>query len=253
MFRKKIMEKTKRSIKRYWNWRSKSYGYDGDKSIKITRKWETILKDLVSDVPGRHALDIGTGRGQFAIYLARLGFNVTGIDLSESMISLAGKHALLHELNIDFQTGDAEKLNFKDNTFDVVVSRNLLWTLHDPEKALKEWRRVMKPGGTLVVSDGLWMNYTWKRIHKLAFNLIKRMFQNDGMISLLFFLSYAGLQKSLPFYEGICFKEAGILLQSARFKDIRSYDTSCFETNPYFKKKRINNREPVFFIAHAKS
>jgi len=43
------------------------------------------------------------------------------------------------------------------------------------------------------------------------------------------------------------------LLQSARFKDIRSYDTSCFDMNPYSGSKRPKNTEPSFFIAYAKS
>ena len=247
------MAGAKTLIKRYWNWRSKSYGYDEAKSIKIANKWEAILKELVSDTPGRHALDIGTGTGQFAFYLARSGFHVTGVDFSEDMISYASQYAFENELNIDFQTGDAEKLEFEDNTFDVVVSRNLLWTLPQPDNALKEWRRVMKPGGTLVVSDGFWMNYTWKRIHHLASKLLKGMFRNGNIISLRFFYSYARFQKTLPFYEGICFEQASQLLQSARFKDIRSYDTSCFDMNPYGGSKRPKNTEPSFFIAYAKS
>ncbi len=245
------MKEIKMSIQKYWDWRSKSYAYDTEKSMYISNKWELILKELVSGDSGRRALDIGTGRGQFAIYLARLGFDVTGVDLSENMIYQAGKYALSHNLNIDFKTGDAESLEFEDSTFDVVVSRNLLWTLAQPDKALCEWRRVMKRGGTLVVSDGLWMNYTWKRIHHLALNLVKRIFQRDSMLSFRFFCSYAPLQKSLPFYEGLRFEEAESLLKTARFKKIESYDTSCFEINPYFKKKRMNNIEPLFFIAYA--
>ncbi len=49
-------------------------------------------------------------------------------------------------LSIDFQTGDAEHLPFEANTFDVVVSRNLVWTLPAPETAMREWHRVLKPG-----------------------------------------------------------------------------------------------------------
>ncbi len=155
LFGKFIMEKVKTSINKYWNWRSKSYGYDADKSIKIANRWESVLKELVSDAPGTRALDIGIGRGQFAFHLARLGFVVTAIDLSEKMISHARKSTIAHKLNIVFQTGDAEKFKFEDNIFDVVVSRNLLWTLPNPDKALNEWRRVLSPGGTLVVSDHL--------------------------------------------------------------------------------------------------
>ena len=247
------MEKIKNSIQKYWNWRSRSYCFDKDKSIKTAESWESVLKDLVPGDPGKNAIDIGTGRGQFAVYLARLGFCVTGIDLSENMISQAKKHAKKNTLAIDFKIQDAEELKFNDNTFDVVVSRNLLWTLPDPYKAVKEWRRILKPGGTLVISDGFWMNYTWRRLHCFVFNLAKNIFRNDSMISARFFLSYAAFQKHLPFYEGICFEDADTLLQTARFKEIKSHDTSCFATNPYLKKKRMNNIEPLFFIASAKA
>jgi ubiquinone/menaquinone biosynthesis C-methylase UbiE len=244
------MEKIKTMIKKYWNWRSKSFLTD--RSVAIAKQWESILKELVSGSPGRLALDIGTGRGHFAVYLARLGFSVTGIDLSEKMISYARENATWRTLDIDFQTGDAEELDFDDNTFDVVVSRNLLWTLPSPDKALKEWRRVLKPGGILVVSDGFWMNYTWKSLHHLAFSLLKNKFGNGSMLSVRFYCCYAALQKSLPFYEGICFEEASMLLQTARFKDIQSYDISCFGMNPYSRKKRRKQTEPSFFIAYAK-
>lgn len=244
------MEKIKKTIKKYWNWRSESFLTD--RTVTISKQWEIILKELVSGSPGRLALDIGTGRGHFAVYLARLGFFVTGIDLSENMISYARQNAACHNLGIDFQTGDAEELEFEDNTFDVVVSRNLLWTLPSPDKALKEWRRVLKPGGTLVMSDGFWMNYTWKSLHHLAFSLLKNKFGNGSMLSVRFYCCYAFLQKSLPFYEGICFEKASMLLQTARFKDIKSYDISCFGINPYGLKKRTKKREPSFFIVHAK-
>jgi ubiquinone/menaquinone biosynthesis C-methylase UbiE len=241
------LEHIKTSIKRYWNWRSTSYITDN--SIGTANTWESILRELVEGASGGRALDIGTGRGQFAVYLARSGFNVTGIDLSEKMVFHARQNAMARKLNIDFQTGDAEKLEFDDSTFDVVVSRNLLWTLPDPGKAFMEWRRVMKPGGTLVVSDGFWMNYTWKRVHHLALKLLKGMFRKSSMVSACFFYNYASLQKSLPFYEGICFEHASMLLQAARFKEIRSYDTSW---NPYEGKNRIKDMMPSFFIAYAK-
>ncbi|WP_246556024.1 class I SAM-dependent methyltransferase [Desulfonema magnum] len=246
------MEKIKTSVKKYWNWRSKSFGYDTDKSVSLEGRWESVLRELVSGTSGRRALDIGTGTGQFAVYLARSGFDVTGIDISEEMISLARRHAMAHQLDIDFRTGDAEQPDFEDNTFDVVVSRNMLWTLPRPDKAIREWRRIMKPGGTLVVSDGLWMNTTWKRFHHLAFRVFRGIFRNGAMIPVRFFCTYANINKSLPFYEGLCFEDASRLLKTAAFNDIKSYDTSCFGENPYGAKNRTKKMAPPFFIAYAR-
>ncbi|MBT4484348.1 MAG: class I SAM-dependent methyltransferase, partial [Candidatus Latescibacteria bacterium] len=235
-------------IKNYWNWRSASYNYDVNKSITIANTWESILRELTPDSTGKRALDIGTGTGDFAVYLARLGCKVTGIDISEAMIHRAEQNPLAQQHTIDFRPGDAEELLFDSETFDIVVSRNLLWTLPHPEKALKEWRRVLKPDGILVISDGLWLNITWKRLHHLVYKLLKGGGRNGSLASLRFFLTYAFIQNMLPFYEGLCFDKARILLQNARFNNIESYDASCFGMNPYAGKNYKNSCSPNFFI-----
>jgi ubiquinone/menaquinone biosynthesis C-methylase UbiE len=246
------MDQKKRIIQKYWDWRSRTYLWDADKSWAISGKWETLLYHMVSGPPGRKAIDMGTGTGNFAVYLARLGFRVTGIDISERMIRKAKEHAENLNLNIDFQQQDAESLPFEDSAFDVVVSRNLLWTLPNPEKALEEWRRILKTPGALVVSDGMWSNTTWKRMHHLAFKIARGTFGNGSMVSLRFFCAYAGLQKRLPFYEGMLVADALNLLQNASFKKIKSYDTSHFETNPYGTRHAVQGAAPKFFIVQAK-
>jgi len=92
-------------------------------------------------------LDVGTGTGFLSLSLAEIGHEVVGIDLAEGMISSARKLADDRGLDLDLMVGDAESLDFDDDSFDVVVSRWVLWTLPDPEKAISEWMRVLKPGG----------------------------------------------------------------------------------------------------------
>lgn len=239
----------KRVIREYWNWRSASFGLDTDKSDAVAERWASVFRELTVDAPGRRALDVGTGTGQLAMYLAAGGFDVTAVDLSESMISHARRNASSRGLDIDFRTGDAESLGFEDNTFHVVVSRNLLWTLPNPEKAIFEWRRVLGPGGRLVISDGFWENTTWKRFHRLALKILKDRCRNGSRVSLRFFRSYAGLQTKLPFYEGISLTNAVRCLHRAGFQKIASYDTSRFETYPYGNGSR--KRVSPFFIAYA--
>lgn len=244
------MEKIKTSIREYWNWRSKSFGHDSDKSPAIANTWESVLRELVAETAGKRALDVGTGTGQLAMYLARNGFDVTGIDISEQMIARARQYAVESGLNIDFRIGDAEYPDFANDQFDVVVCRNLLWTLPRPENAIREWQRVIKPGGRLVISDGFWMNTTWSRIHKLAFKTLNGLFCKNGLIPLRFFCSYATVWKMLPYYEGLRVTDATRLLKKARFKDIGYYDTSCFDTYPY-RANRSKAASSPFFIAYA--
>ena len=245
------MDSRKQTIRKYWDWRSLSYPWDQDKSGSVSKTWESLLADLVAGPAGRHAIDMGTGTGQFAVYLARLGFRVIGIDISEKMVRKARDNAHTYGLPIDFQTQDAEDLLFRDNTFDVIVSRNLLWTLPDPGKALKEWRRVLKPTGTLIVSDGMWMNPTWKRAHAVALRTLRGIFRNGSLVSLRFFCAYAGLQKALPLYEGVRLADAEALFQTAGFRGIRFHDISRFDTHPYGAKSPDEKKAPPFFVVQA--
>lgn len=102
---------------------------------------------------GLKILDVGCGTGFFEILLAPMGHDVTGIDLTPEMIEKG--NILLEECGVQakMMVMDAEKLTFKDNTFDAVISRNLTWTLPHPEQAYREWKRVLRPGGVLLVFD----------------------------------------------------------------------------------------------------
>ena len=245
------MNPRKHAIRKYWDWRSVSYPWDQDKSRSVSETWESLLADLVAGPAGRRAIDMGTGTGQFAVYLGRLGFRVIGIDISERMVRKARENARSCGLRIDFQTRDAENLLFRDDTFDVIVSRNLLWTLPHPEKALKEWRRVLKPTGTLIVSDGMWRNPTWARAHDVALRTLRGIFRNGSMVSLRFFCAYAGLQKALPLYEGVCSADAETIFRKAGFRNIRFHDISRFDTHPYESKNHDEGKAPPFFVVQA--
>jgi ubiquinone/menaquinone biosynthesis C-methylase UbiE len=243
------MDKLKCKIEKYWNWRSSSYALDVEKSPETEKAWDTTIKTLAKSGQNLDALDIGTGPGQLAFYLAGAGFNVTGLDISPEMINNARKRSEEMELSIDFRTGDAEHLDFPDNSFDVVVSRNLIWTLPNPDLALKEWHRVLKPGGRIIVSDGFWQNQTWRRFYQIPVNLLKSVFQINSRISLRFFLHYASMMKHLPLYEGVKKNEVQKLLQCAGFNEVSSWDIGqCFGNNPYAFALSVS---PSFFIVYA--
>ncbi len=121
------------------NWRQKVWVHDTDFKNKIIR-FANIHHD-------KTLLDVGIGAGDLAAL-----FNVksvTGVDISKSMLNECKK---LHP-NFKLVLGDAEKLPFEDDSFDVVCSRNLLQNFNNPTKAFKEMARVLKKRGRLIVVE----------------------------------------------------------------------------------------------------
>ena len=106
-----------------------------------------------SDVCKLRILDVGCGTGFFTILLAKQGYEVTGTDLTPDMVANSRILAKEEQVTCDFQVMDAEHLSFFDESFDVVISRNLTWTLPEAAQAYKEWTRVLKPGGLLLNFD----------------------------------------------------------------------------------------------------
>jgi len=101
-------------------------------------------------------LDVGTGTGVLALVLAELGHNITGIDIADEMVEKAKEKFKNNNLSGNFIVGDAENLPFEDNSFDVVINRHVVWSLPQPERAMAEWKRVLRSGGKLIIIDGNW-------------------------------------------------------------------------------------------------
>lgn len=109
--------------------------------------------------PAAHVLDIGCGTGADALELAAhvgAAGHVTGVDFSEILIGEAIRRAAGRGLPVSFEVGDAQALRFPDGTFDAVRTERMLMHLSDPEKALREMARVLRPGGRMSVQDFDW-------------------------------------------------------------------------------------------------
>jgi ubiquinone/menaquinone biosynthesis C-methylase UbiE len=113
--------------------------------------WRQGMKSLLGAERSLKILDIGTGTGFLALLLAKMGYDVVGVDWAKSKISQAREKAKAANIPVEFRVEDAEKLTLESNSFDAVVSRHVLWTLSDPYAAALEWVRVTKPGGKVIV------------------------------------------------------------------------------------------------------
>ncbi len=104
-------------------------------------------------------LDCGCGPGFFSIMLGRMGHDVTGIDYSEEMLRKAGDNCRRYGIEGKFVRMDAENLEFEDGTFDLAVSRNVIWNLPHPEKAYEGMMRVLRKGGILCTIDASYSEF----------------------------------------------------------------------------------------------
>ena len=100
---------------------------------------------------GLRVLEIGCGLGTDGAGFARAGARYTGVDLTEAAVSLARRRFELEGLPGEFRVADAEALPFADGAFDLVYSHGVLHHTPDTERAVREVRRVLRPGGRAVV------------------------------------------------------------------------------------------------------
>ncbi len=135
------------------------YGYTAkwyDKNSRKSRltqmqEYATEIKSLVHD--GTRILEIAPGPGYLSIELAKMGFDVTGVELSPDFVNIEKNNAKEANVLVDFKEGNASNLPCEDNTFDFIVCSAAFKNFMDPVKALSEMYRVLKPSGTSLIID----------------------------------------------------------------------------------------------------
>ncbi|WP_208153141.1 methyltransferase domain-containing protein [Sinorhizobium medicae] len=150
-------------IKAYWSERAATFDLSPGHEIFSEEEraaWHRLILRHLGEGAGRAALDLASGTGVVSHLLDDLGFRVTGIDWAEPMLDRARQKAKTRGRNISFRMGDAENTMEPDDHYHVVVNRHLVWTLVDPSAAFREWLRVLKPGGSLLIVDGDFVNAT---------------------------------------------------------------------------------------------
>ena len=148
-------DERKERIVSYWEKRSGDFleHKRAELHSPMSERWLYEIKNQLPQDRNLRVLDVGCGAGFFSVLLAKEGYQVTGVDLTPDMVENARTLAEEEKTDCEFLVMDAENLRFADESFDVVISRNLTWTLPDVKSAYREWVRVLKKGGILLNFD----------------------------------------------------------------------------------------------------
>lgn len=154
------MEELLESVEKYWDKRADGYCQVnlGELNSFKRKAWTDLINEYAPKAAGKKlkVLDIGTGPGFFAIIMAACGYAVTAVDYTSAMLERAQNNAGQYRNEIVFLKMDAQKLDFADDTFDLIITRNLTWNLKKPDQAYRDWRRVLRPGGRMLNFDANW-------------------------------------------------------------------------------------------------
>jgi ubiquinone/menaquinone biosynthesis C-methylase UbiE len=143
----KTIDSAVKKIGAYWDERSSTF--DAEHDTEDRNAWEAVLEKLLGEDRSKTVLDLGTGTGFLANMTARMGYPSIGLDVSLEMMRLAVIHAAEYGSNAVFMRGNVLELPFMNKTVDFIINSRLLWTMLTPDSCIKEWLRVLKPGGSI--------------------------------------------------------------------------------------------------------
>ncbi len=197
-------------------------------SFGLHRYWKRRVVELGRPTPGASALDVCCGTGDLAFGLAQRGPRVTGLDFNARMLQIAmGKLGSPHATSDsekgrpDFVRGDAQRLPFPDNTFDIVTVGYGLRNLAQWETGLVEMNRVAKPGGRIVILEfGKPDNTLWRTLY---FAYLRLFVPCLGLVFCGNATAYAYILESLKHYpaqHGVAAKMRDLNLANIRIVNL---------------------------------
>jgi len=128
--------------------------YSGISQLFSVGQWEKWQDRVFGDLTGKRVLEIGVGPGKLLVRMAKKGFTVTGTELRSGMAYEARRRVRDAGRDIDIIHTSPYKLPFKDETFDAIVMTFILAEIAELDKAISEWKRVLKKGGKVIVVAG---------------------------------------------------------------------------------------------------
>lgn len=235
------MEELKRQMTDYWSKRAVDFGVLRMKEFtgKMHERWMAEFRKYIPMDRPLRILDLGTGTGFFAFLLGMEGHTVTGIDLTEDMISQAKSSAEILGISADFLVMDAEAPAFAPGIFDALVTRNLTWGLPHLREAYRNWYALLKPGGILINFDADYCRE--KQPESLPENHAHKGIAPEMRLEYEHFKdALRPVQQPRPAWDAALLKEAG-------FQNI-TVDTVVWQ-RIYREYDEFYNPTPIFTIA----
>jgi ubiquinone/menaquinone biosynthesis C-methylase UbiE len=143
---------------RFWDEQSEMFDQEPDHGLHdptVRAAWRRLLMANLPPAPAAVA-DVGCGTGTLSVLLGQAGYRVSGIDFSPSMINRAIAKASEAGSDAEFSVADGMSPPWPVGSFDAVIARHVLWALPDPSLALRRWLSLLRPGGRLLLVEGLW-------------------------------------------------------------------------------------------------
>jgi SAM-dependent methyltransferase len=238
-------------VRRWWDADAHVYDHAAGHALSDpieAAAWRRVLERTLPLPPAR-VLDAGTGTGAIALLAAELGYEVTGIDLSDAMLERARAKAAERELEITFVHGPSEAP--PDGPFDAVIERHVLWTIPDPVGALSAWRDVTTPDGRLVLLEGSWGGHPpLTRAADAIAAVVERVYGIEDHHHAVYPqdlpLPLAGLRDPTPFLAAV--REAG--WQRIRIARLRDVEWAIERRLPW-PLGPLTRRQRYAIVAHA--
>lgn len=142
-------------------------------SFGIDRRWRKRLRKRLALQPGQQLLDLCCGTGDVALEFASEGIEVHGADFTFPMLPLAQRKGQGQQPTLKWTAADAQQLPFRDASFDAVTIAFGIRNVEDPLRALRECRRVLRPGGQLAVLEFFPIrNRIWGALFRFYFHRV---------------------------------------------------------------------------------
>jgi len=146
------------SASEYWDDQAAVFDEAPDHGLSapaVRDAWAGLLLPLLPPAPAR-VVDLGCGTGTLTVLMAQAGHLVSGLDVSPRMVAVVREKIATAGLEAGVVVGDASFPPWQPGTFDVVLTRHVLWAMPDPEAALATWIDLLAPGGRLILIEGRW-------------------------------------------------------------------------------------------------